>query len=356
MPRQARPRKDPPRRLLAALALVTGQPAPPNTSEPAELNSAGPEVTRAKARHVPDAPEVLTPPAWTQMPGIQGFGIAEKNVGGRPTGELALKVYVATKLEPSALPLPVPPFVEVPGVRGLVPTDVEAIGTLGPQSYTGRVRPAIPGVSIGTEGGPPGTGGCLVRDASDPMLLYALSNYHVLAARGAGEGAHVMQPAGPDGGYVPQAVIGALARWEPIVYSNTGFDNVIDAALARVDSKLVSPNLASVGAPPAGWDPRIVREMPVTKVGRTTGRTYGVVKDTNFHFNGAYPKPNGTMGRAGFRFVVLCTRFTDGGDSGSIVLNNRGMVVGLHFYGSASTSVFCRIEHVLNLLNVQLVT
>ena len=56
----------------------------------------------------------------------------------------------------------------------------------------------------------------------------------------------------------------------------------------------------------------------------------------------------------GLRDQVLCTRYTAGGDSGSVVLNSRNRIVGLHFAGSESTSIFNRISHVFTLLDIDL--
>ena len=58
----------------------------------------------------------------------------------------------------------------------------------------------------------------------------------------------------------------------------------------------------------------------------------------------------------GFRDQVLCTRYSAGGDSSWAVLNMKKEVVGLHFAGSASSSIFNRIGHVLDALKIEVVT
>jgi hypothetical protein len=59
----------------------------------------------------------------------------------------------------------------------------------------------------------------------------------------------------------------------------------------------------------------------------------------------------------------LVARFTDqlmagamsqGGDSGSAVLDDRNYIVGLLFAGSDQTTIINRIEHVFQLLNLSL--
>jgi hypothetical protein len=45
---------------------------------------------------------------------------------------------------------------------------------------------------------------------------------------------------------------------------------------------------------------------------------------------------------------VLCSRYTDGGDSGSIVVDtDSGKIVGLHFAGANGGSVFSPIQPVM---------
>jgi V8-like Glu-specific endopeptidase len=56
----------------------------------------------------------------------------------------------------------------------------------------------------------------------------------------------------------------------------------------------------------------------------------------------------------GFRDQVLCTRYTAGGDSGAAVLNKRRYLVGLHFAGSMSASVFNPVQPVFRSLAIEL--
>jgi hypothetical protein len=107
---------------------------------------------------------------------------------------------------------------------------------------------------------------------------------------------------------------------------------------------------------PTGISQRVQRNMQVQKTGRTTDYTIGMIKDINYRTSLRYKKPGGGRGRVGFRDQVLCTRFTAGGDSGSAVLNMKQQIVGLHFAGSDSSSVFNRIGHVLSALNISVIT
>jgi hypothetical protein len=94
--------------------------------------------------------------------------------------------------------------------------------------------------------------------------------------------------------------------------------------------------------------------MVLKKVGWTQGLSYGVVRDVDFeaqfYFNGA----DGVARRAGFAQQILCTKFTQDGDSGSIALSTGNAVVGMVMGGSDSVTVINRITHVFRLLNLTL--
>jgi hypothetical protein len=113
--------------------------------------------------------------------------------------------------------------------------------------------------------------------------------------------------------------------------------------------------IRELGVAPGGVGRVIRRGMQIKKVGRTTGYTTGVIQDIHFRTALSYPRPNGAITqRVGFRDQVLCSRYSDGGDSGAIVLNSSNRVIGLHFAGAVAGSVFNRIQHVLRLLRVEI--
>jgi hypothetical protein len=89
-------------------------------------------------------------------------------------------------------------------------------------------------------------------------------------------------------------------------------------------------------------------------VGRTTGKTTGKIQDVHFRFTLDY---GGSVGKVGFIDQVLCSRYTDEGDSGSLVLDKAtGRAVGLHFAGADGGSVFSPIDDVLKALGCKLIT
>jgi hypothetical protein len=304
--------------------------------------------------------------SWALAEGVQGLGLGQKVTEGRATEELALRVYVDRKQPVAKLTNPVPKRVLLPEL-GEAETDVLEIGVLEREAFMGRTRPAMPGCGLGHPDVTVGTFGCLVRRKGGDPKLYILSNAHVLADEGAAlVGDEILQAGVDDGGTAPDDVLAELADWVPFDFTATGFPNLVDAALARVRRKPSVTNVIRLlGYPPKGVGRVIRRGMEVMKVGRTTDYTTGVVQDVHFRFSLEYKKPghasgfygrpgHAEMGRVGFRDQVLCTRYTSGGDSGAAVLNKRRYLVGLHFAGSMSASVFNPVRHVFRSLAIEL--
>lgn len=294
--------------------------------------------------------------SWSYDAATQGLGIGPIVRDAEVLDGLAIKVYVARKLPRSKVKHLVPKTVNLPGMAGPVPTDVEEIGEVRLESNTVRVRPAVPGFGLGHSDVDGGTFGCLVRRKDQPENLYILSNCHVLADEGAAKvGDPIIQPGRHDGGKTPADTIATLSQWVPFQFTQIGFPNLVDAAIAKVAAKEVTSFIHKIGVP-SGVSSYVRRGMRVHKTGRTTDYTQGIIRDINYRLSIHYKKPGGGKGRAGLRDQVLCTRFTAQGDSGAAVLNMSNKVVGLHFAGSESSSIFNRIEHVLGALNVSVVT
>jgi hypothetical protein len=195
-----------------------------------------------------------------------------------------------------------------------------------------------------------GTFGCLVRKRGNDEDLFILSNSHVLANSGVcRKGDVIVQPGGYDGGSAPKDVIATLAEWVPF-HDDTAMRNLVDAAIAKVkDPSSVGAAIKEIGMP-TGVSIVVRRGMRVQKTGRTTGYTQGLITDVDYRMRLNYGPG---VGYVGLRDLVLCTRYTSGGDSGSAVLSMSKRLVGLHFAGSPSTSIFCRIRHVIDLLDIQ---
>ena len=328
-------------RLIQVLDMIT------EGSEATVAESLKPEVAQFHQSSKP----------WVEDASIQGLGIGPKITNGETRDELVVKVYVDEKKPISQVQNIVPTTIYVPGTNEEIKTDVEAIGKIEEESNKSRVRPVSPGFSLGHPNITAGTFGCLVRVNGDENNLYILSNSHVLADSGLGAaGDNITQPGKSDGGLHPADTIANLSRWQNFIFTDVGFPNLIDAAIARVvDPNLVSSTIHKIGLP-LGVSHYLRRDMRVKKTGRTTDFTTGLIRDIDFRTAILFNQPGGVKSRVGFRDQVLCTRFTSGGDSGSAILNPNNKVVGLHFAGSPSSSIFNKIGNVLNILDISVVT
>lgn len=292
---------------------------------------------------------------WIHGDGVQGLGIGNRIVAGTLVPELAVRVYVEKKKPLSMIENPAPKTVTLPSI-GQIELDVIEIGLLQLESFTSRVRPTMPGCSVGHSKITAGTLGLVVRhEESGEMVI--LSNSHVLANEGdATQGDHILQPGQLDGGQIPDDVIGDLVDWVPFEFSDTGFTNLVDAAIASVSREHVIDAIRLIDVTPVKVNAETKRGDVVRKVGRTTDETTGVVQDVNAKLKLEYrvPGAGGTKKRVGLTDQVLCTRYTQSGDSGAAVLNDRDELVGLHFAGSSSASVFNKIGNVFTLLKLRL--
>ena len=123
------------------------------------------------------------------IPGVTAVGLGSKEVGGRPTGRLVIKVFVAEKRPPDEVPeaerIPpefegVPTDVVVGGRR--IPVDAPP-GAIPPRNVIdNRERPLLGGTRITPEGSEyPSTMGCLVRHSTDDTKVYGLTVQHAVS-------------------------------------------------------------------------------------------------------------------------------------------------------------------------------
>src|SRR5262249_17190630 len=132
-----------------------------------------------------------------------------------------------------------------------------------------------------------GTLGCFVRGvASGAEQLFALSNNHVLAnVNSLPIGTRIVQP-GPEMGNTDSVdALAVLSQFIPVQFPVSRAPRVVnhyDAAIARVtDTTLISMG-SILGI--ANYSPNLAAPVPgtpVTKSGRTTGITTGVITAIN---------------------------------------------------------------------------
>ena len=292
---------------------------------------------------------------------VVGVGIGEKIRGGFSQGRLCLKIYVEKKLSAKKLAK----AELIPQEISRIETDVEEVGKIvaqavrlvlsevegprgSPQANTGRFRPAPGGASLGHYQITAGTLGCLVKDKKNGKV-FILSNNHVLAnSNKAKKGDPILQPGPYDGGKKPKDIIGYLENWIEIGFGKEA--NLIDSALARPKNVSdVRPEIMLIGSPQGVSKARL--GMPIQKSGRTTGYTTGKVKDIS-----ATVKVNYDDKTALFRGQIIATNMSQGGDSGSLVLDMKQRAVGLLFACSEQVTILNPISSVINLLDVELYT
>lgn len=323
----------------------------------------------------------LHAPSLMARPNVVGVGVGYKQVDGRPTPEIGVIVLVRRKTPLAGLA----PGAAVPRQVDGLATDVVEVGELRAfQGHTGRWRPAPGGVSIGHYRITAGTLGCRVRDRRTGRTLI-LSNNHVLAnSNEAAIGDPILQPGPADGGTVDSDTIAVLERFVPIQYTvsnptcsiasgvaallnnlartagsthrllayreNALAVNQVDAAVARpLRPEDLSDDIYEIG--PFGGVAPASLSMAVRKSGRTTGLTTGVITVIAATVSVSY----GSGRTATFENQLVAGPISQGGDSGSLVLDAATpRAVGLLFAGSAQSTIFSPIQAVLDALEVDL--
>ena len=306
---------------------------------------------------------------------VVATGIGYKFSAGQKTPALSIICSVSQKLPSSKLSA----REMIPSSIGGLPTDVVQTGVIRAfQSHTARYRPAPGGVSIGHKDITAGTLGCLVKKGGD---FFILSNNHVLANSNAAQiGDAILQPGPYDGGRFPEDHIANLEAFIPISFTGgpsecttaagianllnslakamgsdarllaittQAEDNLVDAAIARPlnpadvkDEILEIGPLSGVGSGELGTG--------IKKSGRTTALTTGEIQQVDVTANVQY----GDNKIARFTDQLLAGAMSQGGDSGSAVLDSQNRLIGLLFAGSDTTTIINRIEHVFSALGV----
>lgn len=305
------------------------------------------------------------------MSNVVATGIGFKIAGDVQTNEPCVVVSVVKKLpviqlSESAL---------VPKTLGGLKTDVVETGKIfALQDPRQKMRPARPGISVGHYQITAGTLGCLVQRNGQ---VYILSNNHVLANSNAAQlGDAILQPGPYDGGTSADQ-IGTLEQFVPVGFEqgsppsggcspltflmklfgqratptvNEPGNNTVDCAIARpLSADLVSPDILNIGIPTGVGTATL--GTPVQKSGRTTGFTTDQITQIDVTVSVDY---GGKI--AVYKNQLMAGALSQGGDSGSAVLDMNKQVVGLLFAGSNTTTIMNPIQFVLDALQVQLVT
>lgn len=295
-------------------------------------------------------------PELMSLANVVGVGLGNKWSEGHDTGTKCVQVFVEHKVDTGMLSSKD----RIPKTINRRPTDVVAVGTLfaggsltvGPQSLKNRRRPAMGGDSVGHFDITAGTAGTGCYDASAfpgvPTRYYILSNNHVLAnSNDANIGDPIYQP-GPFDGGTEDDTIGRLARFVPIKFG-AGEENLVDAAIAEVEFHDFTREIYYQGYVKGNYAPVAINDV-VKKTGRTTSFTTGRVISVNATVNVNYG--GGKVGR--FTKQIITNDMSNGGDSGSLVVDLDGNAIGLLFAGSSTVTIINNISYVQSLLGIRL--
>lgn len=294
---------------------------------------------------------------------VVAVGIGYKKIEGKPTSQLSIVCSVKEKIEAEYLSAQD----YIPETLDLAPTDVQQTGEIyAQQDPTLRHRPVPGGVSIGHIHITAGTNGCAVVKKGE---LYFLSNNHVLAnSNNAKKGDAILQPGPHDGGTSIGNKVAELSEFVPIIFEGSEPNggcffgrvlrkmkkakeapavNYVDCAIAKpLAPDYVRADIFHVGL--VSGMKNAALGMTVCKSGRTTKYTKGVIEQVS-----ATVRVNFCGGRTAlFYDQIITSSISQGGDSGSLVLNLDNKAVGLLFAGSDSVTICNRIQHVFSLLSI----
>jgi hypothetical protein len=190
------------------------------------------------------------------------------------------------------------------------------------------------GASIGHFKITAGTLGAFVRSRDDGSVLI-LSNNHVLANENkARKGDAILQPGHFDGGQNPAQKVGELLRFVRLKKAGA---NLVDCAVASIDGdiKFDQRTLTGLGKLAGLGDAVLAENDAVGKVGRTTGTTKGRVSAFELD-NVAVEYDIGVL-KFDNQIEIESTDsspFSQGGDSGSLIVDTNRRAVALLFAGS----------------------
>lgn len=316
---------------------------------------------------------------------VVAVGVGLKNRGGKIVrNQPCVVVSVVEKVPRSDLH----PADLVPEALDGVVTDVVATGKIKALAHTNRLRPAVPGISLGHVDITAGTFGAVVY-GFQPLIL---SNNHVMAnSNKAQVGDPILQPGPIDRGTVGGDKIATLSDFVPIEFmeGNGGLPkpdcpvtpavarvfnalaeilgrrsrliatamaiprevvNLVDCAVAApLELEMINSSIIDIGVPGSPVEAEV--GMDLMKSGRTTEYTEGEVMQIDVTATVDYGGPI-----ALFEQQIMSGAMSAGGDSGSLVMAKSGAnSVGLLFAGSDQVTIMNPIQAVLDALGVKMV-
>lgn len=342
--------------------------------------------------------------------GVVAVGVGAKCKKGTQTRTGAVLCFVKEKKDISALLKKdlIPATLTDKGIT--VQTDVIEVGEIKALSSLHRAkhRPIKAGISVGHGKVTAGTLGLIVERNGEAHIL---SNNHVIAnSNNAAKGDAIYQPAVLDSGTISANIVAHLDSFVPISFG-AGSVNEVDCALAKIKVSVPVPPPEPTPEEPitpkpdkkSFWDAIIEFFMKFLRIfgigkksareggqavasatsvsassieyvgdilgigsttgvinsnfqvddylqksGRTTGVTEGKILAIDVAANVSY----GTDGTATFYDQIVASYMSEGGDSGSIVLDKDKNLVGLLFAGSSTVTILNPIDKVFSKLGI----
>ena len=295
-------------------------------------------------------------------PGISGVGIGKKIIDGIQTDKDAIIVFVQSKFNEETINLQnnnlsmIPP--EVEGIQ----TDVFECGEIVKMAgLKEKVRPIKPGFSVSHGQVSAGTIGGIFYDKDGDTVI--LSNFHVLTPDGKAKiGDIIYQPGTID---TTEDIVfkGWIRPFDKLPYiatlknhsnlSSVG-THTHDSAIAKIHPDLVKSGFIDtiypqLGKPLSGFGTVEVNNN-VYKLGRTTGFTTGKILSKSTTFKIPYD-----FGLATFTDCIISTAMSQGGDSGSVGINENMQAFGLLFAGSQKVTIYNPISHVAEYYGLRII-
>jgi hypothetical protein len=356
---------------------------------------------------------------FSKFDGVVGVAFGQKQTAGTYSDDIAIVVFVKEKKKTEQLP----PDQQIPTSFEGYPTDVRVVqnayfhgcdNTTTYDTIQGGIQ-ITPPANPNTGGFDQGTLGCIARQRGNSSRdnVYLLTNKHVLFSTWEGAGQYVYHPFPPspddkkfasngDSNVLGPIQTQAFLGNSTIPGDSSGTSYFIDCATARIDidSKCCgttctkdtihyAPSIIDLQLPTSSpvntikdvrdvtSDSSIIGQQ-VFKVGRTSGRTTGIVRLINASANA--PGDPSVAGSTGFTAQNVLeidfdttsvaggknckghAWFSEQGDSGSLVVDDQGRAIGLISLGPGpgspdpSPSNPCHIVPILDNLKICIVT
>jgi hypothetical protein len=289
----------------------------------------------------------IVPPAIAEIHAAGGFSITTFSLDRMTSAEPQVALGVAPGKKPADVRLAVrlqrrslersKPLIEKIRKRAHDEVEIRFVGRIAKHAlpwYRTRLRPLLPGVTIGHYKITAGTIGAFATDRKTGRTVI-LSNNHVLANENAAKiGDSIIQPGDYDKGKRPKDVVAKLTKW---VKLQTNAANLVDAAIAAVQASVdVDPlKYRDIGVLAGVRTDPLLPGLAVAKVGRTTGTTHGRI--TAIELDNVVVDYD--VGSLSFddQIEIESTEdgtFSAGGDSGSLILDETKRACALLFAGS----------------------